>query len=342
MRASLLLALVCSSSALFLGCEAPASAQEGAAASANLALVVSAAQTEVAVGGSFEFSIRVENKGSAPIPVRAIRLSSHAAFLELSDGGWERARYFVLRYPGGVPTVQPADQSELGPGESLEGTLSLPAVEVGSFDVRVGYTGTFPFPLPESAKVEPRYSDKIRCKVVPSAGGAVRLQAVMKTNHGAVRLRLYNDVAPGTVANFVELVRAGTYQGLTFHRIIKGFMIQGGDPDGNGGGGPGYSIPAEFSTRYPHKPGTLAMARTQEPHSAGCQFYVCLGAPSHLDGQYTVFGQVVEGQKVIDVLGALETDGDDKPTSPALIEGISIEGVDAEGKPCALGAGEGK
>lgn len=331
--------LLCASP-LLVGCEMPASAQEGAVASGDLALLVSATRSEVAVGEDFEFSIRVENRGKSPIAVRAIRLSSHSAFLELSEGGYERPVHHLLRYPGGIPNIEPADQTQLAPGESLSGTLVLPAVEVGSFDVRVGYTGTFPFPIPEGQEVAPRYSDSIHCKVVPSASGAVRLQALMKTNHGQVRLRFYNDTAPGTVANFVTLARGGFYKGLTFHRIIKDFMIQGGDPDGTGGGGPGYSIPAEFSSRYPHKPGALAMARTQYPHSAGCQFYVCLGSPSHLDGQYTIFGQVVEGQSVIDALGAIPTGAGDVPKTPALIETLSIEGVDAEGKPCALGAAE--
>lgn len=116
---------------------------------------------------------------------------------------------------------------------------------------------------------------------------------------GPVIIELLPEVAPNTVANFKVLAASGFYDGLTFHRVIPGFMAQGGDPKGTGTGGPGYTIKAEFNATK-HVRGTVAMARTADPDSAGSQFYICYGPQPHLDGQYTVFGQVTEGMEYID------------------------------------------
>jgi peptidylprolyl isomerase/peptidyl-prolyl cis-trans isomerase B (cyclophilin B) len=114
-----------------------------------------------------------------------------------------------------------------------------------------------------------------------------------------IRLEFYSDDAPKTVENWVGLARKGFYNGLAFHRIVPDFVVQGGDPKGNGTGGPGYSIKAEFN-KQKHVRGTLAMARSQDPDSAGSQFYICYGPTPHLDGQYTVFGRVVSGMEHVD------------------------------------------
>jgi peptidylprolyl isomerase/peptidyl-prolyl cis-trans isomerase B (cyclophilin B) len=121
----------------------------------------------------------------------------------------------------------------------------------------------------------------------------------IETENGKILIELYPDSAPNTVANFKALVANTYYDGLEFHRVIPGFMAQGGCPDGNGMGGPGYQVKAEFNERK-HERGTVAMARSQDPDSAGSQFYICFGPQSHLDGQYTIFGQVVEGMDVVD------------------------------------------
>ena len=115
-------------------------------------------------------------------------------------------------------------------------------------------------------------------------------KAVIATNHGDITVELWNDVAPNHVANFLKLGSEGFYNDLTFHRIIPNFVIQGGCPDGNGTGGPGYNVDAEFNDRE-HVEGTLSMARSQDPNSAGSQFFICLGRDhcQHLDGQYTAF-----------------------------------------------------
>ena len=126
-----------------------------------------------------------------------------------------------------------------------------------------------------------------------------RMAVITMEKGGQIELELYPEVAPKTVDNFVKLANKGFYNGLTFHRVEPGFVVQGGDPDGNGMGGPGYTIKAEFSDRH-HERGTLAMARSMDPDSAGSQFYICLGPAPFLDGKYTVFGKVTKGMDVVD------------------------------------------
>jgi len=116
---------------------------------------------------------------------------------------------------------------------------------------------------------------------------------------GEIRLEFFPEDAPKTVENFVTLAKKGFYNGLNFHRVVPDFVVQGGCPKGNGTGGPGYTIKAEFNKQQ-HLRGTLAMARSQHPDSAGSQFYICYGATPHLDGQYTVFGKVVSGMELVD------------------------------------------
>ena len=117
-------------------------------------------------------------------------------------------------------------------------------------------------------------------------------------NGGVIKVELFTDVAPNHCAALVELVNKGYYNGLNFHRVVPGFVVQGGCPKGTGSGGPGYNLKAEFSDR-PHLSGTLAMARTPDPDSAGSQFYICLAPQPSLDGQYTVFGQTTEGFELV-------------------------------------------
>ncbi|PYN01262.1 MAG: peptidylprolyl isomerase [Candidatus Rokuibacteriota bacterium] len=131
---------------------------------------------------------------------------------------------------------------------------------------------------------------------------------------GEIRMEFYLADAPKTVENFVTLAKKGFYNGLTFHRVVPDFVVQGGCPKGNGTGGPGYQIKAEFNQQK-HLRGTVAMARSQDPDSAGCQFYICYGATPHLDGQYTVFGKVVAGMELVDRIKQ-----GDRMTSVAIVE----------------------
>ncbi len=134
-------------------------------------------------------------------------------------------------------------------------------------------------------------------------------KAVISTSHGEMTVELWNDVAPNHVENFLKLGRDGFYDNLAFHRIITGFVVQGGCPRGDGTGSPGWTVDAEFNDRQ-HQPGTLSMARSSDPNSAGSQFFICLTREKcqHLDGQYTAFGQVIEGLDVVEALGSIESD----------------------------------
>ena len=141
---------------------------------------------------------------------------------------------------------------------------------------------------------------------------------------------LYPEVAPNTVNNFISLVKKGFYDGLIFHRVIPGFMIQGGDPEGTGMGGPGYTIHGEFSGNgFPndlkHTPGVLSMARTMAPNSAGSQFFVMVEDAPHLDGQYAAFGKVIEGLETAQAIVRAPRDRSDKPIMPQRMKAVTVE-----------------
>lgn len=147
----------------------------------------------------------------------------------------------------------------------------------------------------------------------------------------SVKIELYPELAPNTVHNFISLVRKGFYNGLTFHRIISGFMIQGGDPQGTGMGGPGYSIKGEFTgnrfkdNNLKHDAGVISMARSMHPDSAGSQFFIMHKNSPHLDGQYAAFGKVIEGMDEVNRIAAVKTSFGDKPVSPEVIQSMTVE-----------------
>lgn len=148
--------------------------------------------------------------------------------------------------------------------------------------------------------------------------------AVIETNMGDMKVELYESEAPVTVENFVSLAESGFYDGLTFHRIIKGFVIQGGDPKGDGTGGSERTIPLEINKNLTHVDGALAMARSADPNSASSQFYICDGPQHRLDGNYAVFGRVVEGMDVVRKIASVPTDANDRPLKPVTIEHIKV------------------
>lgn len=149
-------------------------------------------------------------------------------------------------------------------------------------------------------------------------------------NGGVFKAELYPEIAPNTVNNFISLVNNGFYDGVIFHRVIPGFMIQGGDPDGTGMGGPGYSIGGEFTNNgfkndLKHQRGVLSMARTMMPNSAGSQFFVMHEDSPHLDGEYAAFGKVIEGMEVVDKIANAERDFRDKPLEEQKMVNVTIE-----------------
>ena len=152
---------------------------------------------------------------------------------------------------------------------------------------------------------------------------------VIDTNMGEIKAELYPDVAPVTVKNFVDLIKKGFYNGLTFHRVIEGFMIQGGCPKGNGTGGPGYCIKGEFRANgvkndLKHERGVLSMARAMNPDSAGSQFFIMHETSPHLDGQYAAFGKVTDGMNVVDKIATVRTDFNDRPLEKVVINEMRV------------------
>jgi len=181
--------------------------------------------------------------------------------------------------------------------------------------------------LPSSAQQSPGKFTKEELKKMSET------TAVIQTKFGNITLKFFPDVAPGHVKNFIDLAKKGFYDGTTFHRVIPGFMIQGGDPNSknadrrsHGTGGPGYTIKAEFNDR-PHKRGTLSMARSMNPDSAGSQFFICIKDSPFLDRQYTVFGEVVSGMDVADKIVSQPRDANDNPN-----DRIEMKVTIAEGK----------
>ncbi len=149
-------------------------------------------------------------------------------------------------------------------------------------------------------------------------------------NGSVIKAELYPETAPNTVNNFLSLVNKGYYNGLTFHRVIYGFMLQGGCPDGTGTGGPGYHIKGEFSHNgfkndLRHTEGVLSMARTMIPDSAGSQFFIMHKAAPHLDGEYAAFGKVIEGMDVVNAIAESDTDMRDKPLDPQVMKTVTAE-----------------
>jgi len=151
-----------------------------------------------------------------------------------------------------------------------------------------------------------------------------------ETNRGTIKAELYPEIAPNTVNNFISLIRKGFYDGLIFHRVIPGFMIQGGDPEGTGMGGPGYGIKGEFymngfKNDLKHTTGVLSMARSQRPNSAGSQFFIMVDDAPHLDGQYAAFGKVIEGIDVAQAIVSTRRTWGDRPVMDQIMEKVTVE-----------------
>ena len=150
-----------------------------------------------------------------------------------------------------------------------------------------------------------------------------------ETNKGTIKAELYPEIAPNTVNNFISLINKGFYDGLTFHRIIEGFMIQGGDPDGNGTGGPGYGIKGEFisngvNNSLNHTEGVLSMARAMDPDSAGSQFFIMHADANYLDGQYAAFGKVIDGMDEVDRIASTPTGWQDAPVVSVTMTKVTV------------------
>lgn len=180
-------------------------------------------------------------------------------------------------------------------------------------------------------KAEGQSTEKGQEGEQPTAEKGKEERAVIETDFGRIVFRFFDQDAPNHVANFKKLASKGFYDGTSFHRVIPGFMIQGGDPlskdedrSNDGRGGPGYTINAEFNDR-PHLRGTVSMARSRDPNSAGSQFFICVAPAAHLDRQYTVFGQVIEGMDVVDRIVSVPRDNKDNPLEKVVMKRVYID-----------------
>lgn len=231
-----------------------------------------------------------------------------------------------------------ANIGQLFPATAQPGTYLLYAVPHGK--LVSDFVGT---PL----VIEVRRDSRTGAPLAPMVTRVQPLRyAVLHAEAGDMTVAFYYDVAPHSIENFLTLAADGYYDGLTFHRIAKDFVIQGGDPRGDGTGGPGYTIPAEFNARR-HEEGVLSMARSADPNeriglaprpefadSAGSQFFICLGKARQLDGCYTAFGRVVDGIETVRALGALPTrEGTEVPVNSPVIKSIEVKAVDAAHNP---------
>lgn len=169
------------------------------------------------------------------------------------------------------------------------------------------------------------YSEEVKAiqKDIDFAGKTYKVH--METSEGPIELDLFPDEAPGHCKNLIALAKLGYFDGLAFHRIVKGFVIQGGCPRGDGTGGPGYTIDAEFNSRL-HEPGVLSMARTSDPNSAGSQFFLCLEKVPYLDQQYTVFGKTAneESLAVVKKIGGVDTGANDRPVEDVIMKKVTV------------------
>ena len=178
-------------------------------------------------------------------------------------------------------------------------------------------------------------TDKIKESEDTALSDSNPIVTIEMEDGGIITIELYPDVAPNTVNNFISLINKGYYDGVIFHRVIPGFMIQGGDPDGNGMGGPGYAIKGEFSANgfkntLAHTRGVISMARTKIPDSAGSQFFIMVDTASYLDGQYAAFGKVLSGMEVVDKIVSAKTNAADKPLTDQRMKKVTVDtrGVD--------------
>lgn len=183
---------------------------------------------------------------------------------------------------------------------------------------------------PVAEKVEPTAEIKTNIKTEKGANDKNPMVTIEMEDGSVIKLELYPEIAPNSVRNFVSLVQKGYYNGLIFHRVIPGFMIQGGDPEGTGTGGPGYAIAGEFSNNsfdnaLKHERGVISMARSGEPNSAGSQFFIMVNSSSQLDGDYAAFGKVTEGMEIADKIVSVETNQSDKPMKEQKMKKVTVD-----------------
>jgi peptidyl-prolyl cis-trans isomerase B (cyclophilin B) len=313
---------------------APAAAQDAPLpAPRPLELSASVDKETVEVGGTIKLTVKLKNSGTSPIEVMGVedgklledrQVVSFDA--KIDDG---RVFHVTRIHPQVESPRRDWPKATLAPGQSAELTLDLPALTAGAWQLTAGY---------RRGSDDALAATPVTVTVAPTAKGETDVEVTMITTLGPIRMRLFPRDALGTCLNFARLITQGAvvddkprprfYDGLIFHRVIPGFMVQGGCPQGTGMGNPGYNIPAEFAQapikeNLLHVPGRLSMARATHNDSAGCQFFICVATPSNLDGQYAVFGEVVRGLDVAYAMASVET-SQDRPLEPIRIVSMRL------------------
>jgi peptidyl-prolyl cis-trans isomerase B (cyclophilin B) len=310
-----------------------------ARADAKLEVTSAPVTSDVVVGADIEVAVTVKNVGDEA-ELTELTFDERSVSFEISvDGGRiGRDTQFHVENPTSPmepDPLTPLKRSKLKAGESWHGTFKIPAIASGSWSIVTVYAGATPVVRSLKAVGDPtklvKQKDAPRTvKVLPGPGGETEAVAKMTTNMGTITFRFYPKDALGSALNFVRIAQSGFYDKKSFHRIDTSLgVIQGGATQADGGGHFPYSIPAE--TTLKHKVLALAMARSNDLNSAGSQFYICIKPCTQLDGNYSVFGQVVEGQDVVDTLAAVKTLGpaareaSQRPKMKLTIESVKIQ-----------------
>ena len=284
-----------------------------------LRVFLAVASAPVPLGGDVSAEVTVRNAGSAPVRIPVLRLDARSVAFDLAfrdAGGKERTAVHDVVAPDAfvAPRVK-LPTATLPPGAAVVQRFDLPAVRTGTLRIRARFASS----SSEEAVVE----------IVP-ADGKTTLAASVETSMGAFVIDLRPDAAPNTVMNFVNLARSGFYEGIVFHRVVTGFVIQAGNPNvlsgGYGTDGPGWTVHAEFGDEK-HVEGSVAMARIEgNADSAGSQFYICLAPQPRLDRKYTVFGRVIEGMDVVKAIaGSSLRPKSQRPVDDVIIRTVRIE-----------------
>jgi cyclophilin family peptidyl-prolyl cis-trans isomerase len=250
----------------------------------GLTLTVEPAKKEIVLGEPVELKVKVEGREK---DMPAVAFDQRSLTVTIGDGDSQ----FVYQRKSEKPLAAEKD----------EATIKWTPVRAGEYPIEVAYAG--------------KASAETKVTVKPAKDGETELGMMFITSKGEIKFRFFPEKAPNHVAHFADRVREGFYNGQVFHRVIKGFMAQGGDPTGTGRGGPGYTIPAEFTKdpKYSHTFGRLSTARTPDPNSAGSQFFLCFDNATFLDGQYTCFGELVDGHPVVRKIEEIGADRDPAP-----------------------------
>jgi peptidyl-prolyl cis-trans isomerase B (cyclophilin B) len=312
--------------ALLLAVAAAPAAPPAAAAEAKFSLELRTETPKVALGRTIKLAVALKSACARAVPVPDLKIGSPSNIVLYVRTGARSGQISRLlgKYSGSKFVPEPAGLGkELKRGETITGALDVPAIVLGKVEFTAVFLG-----LDRALQPEPLESKPVTVTVEPGPGGETRVGAKIRTSKGAMTAELYPARAYNTVNNFLTLAGSGFYSDRVFHRVLKDFMVQTGDPRGDGTGGPGWCIPAEFND-VKHEKGVLSMAReSQHVNTAGSQFFIMHGTNPGLDRQYTAFGKVVEGMDVVDALATVPVRMGSGGEMSEPVERPKLEGVE--------------